>query len=448
MATHYHRVPPGPRGIPLLGMGWRWRRDLLQMLTALANEYGDVVLLKLPVGNRILLNHPSDIERVLVLEQNKFQKSTFTRRATERLLGNGLLTSEGQLWRRQRRLAQPVFQRQRVAEYARTMVELTLAHIETWHEGQELDLAEEMMKLTQTIALKTLFGSELKSEAARVGEALGIVMRYQLNRLRSPLRLPEKWPTRSSRRAQGAYDFLDSIVYRIIAERLADPKLGDDLLSRLLHALDEDGSKMSPKQLRDEIMTIFLAGHETTALTLSWSWFLLTENARTELCLQEELRRVLGGRDPAADDLERLPYLDAVIRESMRLYPPAYIITRTSVEPFDIAGYNFHAGTTVLMSQWVMHRSGKYFEKPLTFLPERWLDGLADRLPPYAYFPFGGGPRRCIGQAFAQMEAALLVATIAQRFRFLLVPGHLVVPEPLVTLRVKYGMRVTVHPQS
>ncbi len=429
-------------------MGWRWRRDLLQMLTALADEYGDVVLLKLPVGHRILLNHPSDIERVLVVEQNKFQKSTFTRRATQRLLGNGLLTSEGQLWLRQRRLAQPMFQRPRVAEYSQTMVDLTLAHIASWRDGDERDLAEEMMKLTQSIALKTLFGSELKSEAARVGEALGTVMRYQLNRLRSPIRLPESWPTRSSRRAQGAYDFLDSIVYRIIAERLADPKPGDDLLSRLLHALDEDGGKMSPKQLRDEIMTIFLAGHETTALTLSWTWYLLAENARTELCLQAELNRVLGGRTPTAEDLDRLPYLDALIRESMRLYPPAYIVTRTSIEPFEIAGYSFHAGTTVLMSQWVMHRSGKYFEKPLTFLPERWLDGLADRLPPYAYFPFGGGPRRCIGQGFAQMEAALLVATIAQRFRFLLAPGYRVVPEPLVTLRVKNGMHVTVHSQN
>lgn len=429
-------------------MGWRWRRDLLQMLTALANEYGDVVLLKLPVGHRILLNHPSDIERVLVLEQNKFQKSTFTRRATERLLGNGLLTSEGQLWRRQRRLAQPAFQRARVAEYAQTMVDLTLAHISSWRDGEPRDLAEEMMKLTQSIALKTLFGSELKSEAARVGEALGTVMRYQLNRLRSPIRLPESWPTKSSRRAQGAYDFLDSIVYRIIAERLSDPKPADDLLSRLIHAHDEDGSKMSPKQLRDEVMTIFLAGHETTALTLSWTWYLLAENARTELCLQEELHRVLGGRAPMAEDLDRLPYLDAVIRESMRLYPPAYIVTRTSVEPFDIAGYSFHAGTTVLMSQWVMHRSGKYFEKPLTFLPERWMDGLADRLPPFAYFPFGGGPRRCIGQGFAQIEAALLIATIAQRFRFLLAPGYRVVPEPLVTLRVKNGMHVTVHSQN
>jgi cytochrome P450 len=447
MSSQKHHVPPGPRGFPLLGIGFRLRRDLLNMLTGLARDYGDIVLLRLPIGTRILLNHPGDIERVLVLDQNKFQKSTFTRLATERLLGNGLLTSEGQFWRRQRRLAQPAFQRPRVATYAQAMVDHALAFIESWRDGDVRDVAEEMMQLTQAIALKTLFGTELQNESARVGQALATIMRYQLNRLRSPVRLPQSWPTRASRRAREAYQFLDSIVYRIIAERQADPTPGDDLLSRLIRSLDEDGSQMTSKQLRDETMTIFLAGHETTALTLAWTWYLLSENARTELCLQEELRRVLGGRTPTVEDLDRLPYLDAVIRESMRLYPPAYILTRTSVEPFDVGGYSLPAGTTVLMSQWVVQRSPKYFEKPLVFLPERWLDGLAERLPAYAYFPFGGGPRRCIGQNFAQIEAALLVGTIAPRFRFRLVAGHRVVPEPLVTLRAKYGIRMTVHAQ-
>ncbi|MGC1597232.1 MAG: cytochrome P450, partial [Candidatus Acidiferrales bacterium] len=216
-----------------------------------------------------------------------------------------------------------------------------------------------------------------------------------------------------------------------------------DLLAMLMSAMDEDGTQMTPKQLRDETMTLILDGHETTALTLSWAWYVLSENPTAQACLHEELHGVLGGRAPQITDLERLPYLRAVINETLRLYPAAYIVARTSIAPFTIAGYDFPADTTMIMAQWVMHRDPRYFDDPEAFRPERWLDGLENRLPAGAYFPFGDGPRRCIGQGFALLESALVLATIAQKYSFKLVPGHPVIPEPLVTLRAKHGIRMT-----
>jgi cytochrome P450 len=212
--------------------------------------------------------------------------------------------------------------------------------------------------------------------------------------------------------------------------------------------MDEDGTQMTPKQLRDEAMTLFMAGHETTALTLSWTWYMLSENPAAAARLQEELHGVLGGRAPGVADLERMPYLRAVVNEVLRLYPAAYVVARTSIAPCSVGGYDFPTDTTLIMSQWVMHRGARYFDDPLAFRPERWLDGLENRLPAGAYFPFGDGPRRCIGQAFALMETALVTAAIAQKFSFRLVPGHRVVPDPLVTLRAKYGIRMTIQARA
>jgi len=383
MATATNR-PPGPRGKPLVGVALELRKHGLDLLARCAREYGDIVYLPLHFGeSRLLVSHPDFIEQVLVMQQHKFHKSAMSKAATGRLLGNGLLNSEGDFWRRQRRLAQPAFQKTRVNEYATTMAEHALAYTASWRDGEVRDLADEMS---------------------------------------------------------------DSLVYRIIEERRSRGGDGNDLLSRLIAAMDEDGTQMTPRQLRDETMTLFLAGHETTALTLSWTWYLLAQNPAAEARLHEELSRVLAARrPPEAKDAESLPYLDAVIRESLRLYPPAYLIARAAVEPFDLGGYSFPAGTTVLMSQWVMHRDPRYFPEPLAFRPERWLDGLSARLPAHAYFPFGGGPRRCIGQGFAMMEAAIVAGTLAQRFRFELEPGQKIVPEPLVTLRPRGGIHMRIR---
>jgi cytochrome P450 len=452
MTQRNHHLPPGPRGLPVLGVALQLRRDPLGMLTRVAREYGDISHIPLLLQSRILINHPDLIEDVIVRQPQKFDKGPGIKGAATRLLGEGLLTSEGELWRRQRRLAQPAFHRQRIIGYAQTMVEQTLSLTRAWHDGDVRDMAEEMMALTLVIAVKTLFGTEFTHEAGRVGSAVTLLMRYQVQRLRNPFKFSAKWPTPANRRADRAYEFLDSLVYGIIEDRRRRRASGeastDDLLSLLMNAMDEDGSQMSSKQLRDEVMTLFIAGHETTAVTLGWAWHLLAQNPGAEQRLADELRSVLDGRAPSMEDLPRLPYLDAVIREVLRLYPAAYIIQRTSIEPFDLGGYHFPSSTTVLMSQWVMHRDPRYFDEPEEFQPERWLTGLADRLPAHAYFPFGGGPRRCIGQIFALTEAALVTATLAQKFRFLEPDGKKVVPEPLITLRAHSGVRMTLAKRS
>jgi cytochrome P450 len=447
MTTNGNRALPGPKGLPFLGVSLNLLRNPLEVMRSAAREYGDIVRIPVILQSRILLNHPDYIQQVLIFQQNKFHKSTLSKEATERLLGQGLLISEGDFWRRQRRLAQPAFHRHRINEYSSAMVDCAEAQGRTWRDGETRNMAEEMMALTLEAAVRTLFGTTLPGEAKRVGHAMSFLMRYSLGRARKPINIPASWPTPRNKRATREYDFLDSLVYRIISERKAQPSSNhrNDLLSMLMGAMDEDGSQMTPKQLRDETMTLFLAGHETTALTLAWTWYLLSQNPAAETRLHEELRDVLGGRPPEVADLARLPYLHAVVSEVLRLYPPAYLLARTAIAPFTIGGYDFGPGETVLMSQWVMHRDSRYYYEPDAFRPERWLDGLADRLPPGAYFPFGDGPRRCIGQGFAMLESALVIGTLAQQFQFRLAPGRPVVPEPLVTLRPKHGISMTIR---
>ncbi|HET6143037.1 MAG TPA: cytochrome P450 [Candidatus Acidoferrales bacterium] len=441
------RQPPGPKGPPIIGMALKIRRDPLNALRTIAREYGDIVRFHVLMQERILLNHPDFIEQVLVIQQNKFHKSELTRRITARMLGQGLLTSEGDFWRRQRRLAQPAFHRSRINEYGARMREITQAHISGWSDGEVRDLAEEMTALTLNNAVSTLFSTALPGEAQQVGLAMTFLMRYSLARQRSPIRIPENWPTPKNRRASRDLAFMDSLVYRMIEERKSEKRSDRraDLLSLLMGAMDEDGSHMTQKQLHDEAMTLFIAGHETTAQMLAWTWYALGENPRAQARLHEELNEVLGGSPPDAADFGRLPYLQAVMSEILRLYPPAYITAREVIEPCQIGEYVFLPGTTILFSQWVAHRDPRYFDDPDAFLPERWIDGLANRLPAGAYYPFGDGPRRCIGQGFALLEAGIVIATLAQRFQFQLVPGHPVVAEPLVTLRPRHGIRMTLH---
>lgn len=436
--------------MPAFGLTFAIRKDALGTLRSVAREYGDIVRMPIAFQDRIFLNHPDYIEQVLVIQQSKFHKSELTKRITEGLLGQGLLISEGDFWRRQRRLAQPSFHRARITEYAATMSESAVRQIHDWRGGEERDMAAEMMALTLNVAVRTLFGTTLSAEASQVGHSMTFLMRYQLGRMRSPVRIPESWPTPRNKRAQRERQFLDSLVYGIIEERQAGGNSNhrNDLLAMLMSAMDEDGSQMTPRQLRDETMTLFLAGHETTAQALAWTWYLLSQNPAAEARLHGELDAVLKGRPPEPADFAKLPYLYALLHEVLRLYPPAYITARTSIETSQIGGYEFPPGSTILMSQWVMHRDPRYFDDPDAFRPERWLDGLAERLPPGAYFPFGDGPRRCIGQGFAMTEAAIVIGTLAQRFGFRLVAGHPVVPEPLVTLRPRHGIRMTLQARS
>jgi cytochrome P450 len=450
MIANGNRVPPGPKGLPLAGVAFTLRRDPLAEMRRMAQEYGDIVRFEVMMQERILLNHPDWINQVLVIQQSKFHKSELTRRITARMLGQGLLISEGEFWRRQRRLAQPAFHRSRVNDYAATMLEIAQAHIREWRDGEERNIAQEMTALTLDIAVRTLFGTTLPGESRQVGQAMTFLMRYSLRRQRLPFRIPETWPTPANRRANRELEFIGSLVYRIISERRAEGNSNHhtDLLALLMDAMDDDGSQMTPQQLHDETMTLFLAGHETTAQMLAWTWYALSQNPAAEARLQEELSGVLGGRPIEAADFPRLPYLQAVMNEVLRLYPPAYILARETVEPCEIGGYELRPGSTIIFSQWVMQRDARYYDDPDAFRPERWLDGLMDRLPAGAYFPFGDGPRRCIGQGFALLEAAIVTATLAQKFRFQLVPGHPVVAEPLVTLRTRHGIQMTLQAQN
>jgi cytochrome P450 len=435
------RRPPGPRSGKLLGHLSEFRRDTLGFFTRLAREYGDCVSFRVGIRRVFLLNHPDLIESVLVTQSHNFIKH-YVLRLLRPTMGNGILLSEGDFWLRQRRLVQPAFHRSRIIAYGAIMVAYTERMLAGWHSGETRDLHADMMRLTLEIVAKTLFDADVAGQAREVGEALEEGMQTFVRRWKSIYPLPEWIPTPNNLRIKRVARRLDTILYRIIQERRAGGEDRGDLLSMLLHAQDEDdGGRMTDKQLRDEAMTLFLAGHETTANALSWALYLLASHPEVETRLAAELRDVLGGRSPTVADLPRLRYTEMVVTEAMRLYPPVYAFGREAVRACTLGGYHVPAGMTIVMSQWVMHRDGRYFEDPEKFLPERWADGLAKRLPKFAYFPFGGGPRLCIGNGFAMMEAVLILATVAQQFRITLVPDHPVVPRTTVTLRPAHGIK-------
>ena len=437
------KLPPGPSSKSWTDSFKDYSRDPLAYLPRLAREYGDIATMRYYNFRVYFVSHPDLIEEVLVTRNRSFIKGRILR-ANKRLFGNGLLTSEGDFWLRQRRLAQPAFHRRRIASYADTMVRFAERLLEEWKSGQECDIHVEMMRLTLQIVAKTLFDADVDREARQVGHALEAIM--ELNSDFRKLILTPSWlPTPRNIRAAIATRRLDKIIFRFIEQRRASGKDAGDLLSMLLAAQDEDGSRMSDRQLRDEAMTIFLAGHETTANALSWTWLLLAQNPAVETKLHAELAAVLAGRAPSLDDLANLRYTGHVITESMRLYPPAWGMARLAIEDTEIGGYPIPKGCGVSLAQWVVHRDPRWFDAPEEFLPERWEGDLMKRLPRFAYFPFGGGPRQCIGNSFATMEATLLLATIAQHFRILLVPGHPAVPMPSITLRPRHGIRATLE---
>ncbi len=438
--------PPGPKGRLLTGNLLDYTRDHLGFLTRCARRYGDVVGLRFVNVHVYLLNHPDHVEYVLVRNNRNFVKSR-GERISLGFLGNGLLTSEGSFWRRQRRLAQPAFHRERIAAYGGVMVERAGRMVAGWRSGEVRDVHEDMGRLTLEIVARTLFGVPLRpAEFEEVGDALATISRRFTGRGGVFFQVPEKIPTPGNLRMRRAIRRLDALIYGIIRDRRASGEDAGDLLSMLLAVRDEEtGEGMTDEQLRDEAMTVFLAGHETTANALSWTWRLLAEHPEVESRLFEELREVLADRSPAVEDLPQLRYTDMVVKESMRLYPPAWAFGREALADCEIGGYHVPAGTQLIMSQWVMHRDPRYYEEPGEFRPERWGDGSAEQLPKYAYFPFGGGPRLCIGQSFAKMETVLLLATIARKFRLHPAPGERVTPQPSITLRPKNGMRMVLE---
>jgi cytochrome P450 len=441
--------PPGPPPSLLGSVLYLSRRDPLGYFTNLARTYGDVAYARLAGEHLFLVSDPAKVKDILVTHQHRFMKGRGLERI-KRLLGEGLLTSEGAAHVRQRRLIQPAFHRERIATYAAVMTDYADRARSGWSDGATIDAAQEMMRLTLAVVGKTLFDADVQSQAREVGRALTVVMDTFWIAMLPFFDTLEKLPIPALRRSRQARAELDRIIYGMIAERRQSPSDRGDLLSMLLMAQDDegDGKGMSDRQVRDEAMTIFLAGHETTANALSWTWYLLSESPDAEARLHEELNRVLGTRLPTTADIPNLTYVDQIVTEAMRLYPPAWLIGRRALEDYPLDGYVAPKRSLVLVSPYVMQRDPRWYPEPDRFLPERWTAGFKASLPQFAYFPFGGGSRRCIGDSFAWMELVLVVSTIAQQWRLRLVPGHPVIPQPVVTLRLKNGLKMTVHRRS
>ncbi len=442
------KVPNGPSGLLTYPKRFLdYCRDPLAYLTRIARQYGDVVLLQSFGMPFYMLNHPDQIEEVLRHKHRSFKKDFYII-SLRPLLGNGLLSSDGEEWRRQRAMAQPAFQAKQIRQYASTMVEYTRRLTASWNPDETRDVHVEMMRLTAQIVTKTLFDAEMTDAEGDIGHDLEAAMTFYAN----PLSMWPAWrhvPTPTNLRFRSTLRRLNAVIYRLIQERRSTGTQGrGDLLSRLLEAQDEAGQKMSDTELRDQLMTLFLAGHETTALTLSYTFFLLAQSPEVEATLHAEVDRVLGGRMPTVDDVPELTFAEWVIKESMRLYPPAWTIGREALEDCQIGDYPIKKGTQVLMSQWVVHRDPRFWSEPDRFHPERWGEEKTKNLPRCAYFPFGDGPRICVGNSFAMMEAILILATIAQRNKLDLVPGQKLRLVPSVTMRPRDGIKMIVRERT
>ena len=439
-----HSRPPGPKPHFPIGNFPLAHANPLATFEQWTREFGDIFYYRAGWLRVYFLNHPDYVESVLVNQYQNFRKDRVVRN-TRWIFGDGLLTNEGAPWLRQRRIIQPAFHRERIAGYANTMTSYTQAVMGSWQDGDTRDIHQDMMRLTLKIVAKLLFGLEVDEESEKIAHSLNTLIGQGAGgRMILPPFL-RYLPVSAMAKVRRAARQLDAIAYRIIRERRADGNMNGDLLSMLMQARDDDGTSMTDKQLRDEAITFLLAGHETTALSLSWAWYLLSQNPEAEQKLHQELQQVLGGRAPEAADMPQLTYTEKVIKEAMRLYPPGWAVARTALKDCQVGGYRLRRGDNVVISQWVMHHDARFFTNPEKFDPDRWSPDRTATVPKYAYFPFGAGPRGCVGQSFAMMEATLLLATLAQRFTFQLVPDHPVVPMPSVTLRPKHGIRMVLH---
>ena len=439
--------PPSPSGVPYLGHILDFAKDPIGFLARASREYGDLVYLSFVGRPAYLVSSAEHVETVLGPSYRSYRKPYSIRTPIVRqLLGNGLVSSEGEFWVRQRRLAQPAFHRERIAAYGKVMVQLAERAVGKWAPGETRDLYADMMRLTAEIVVQTMFGMDAEVDSEAIAEALDRIM-IQFTRQFGVLGILDNMlPAWSTPRFRRILKPLDDTVYRIIREKRAQGRDDGDLLSMLLRAQDEDGGGMTDQQLRDEVMTVFFAGHETTAIALTWTFYLLAQHPEIEAKLRAEVSTVLAGRSASVEDLPRLSYADSVVREAMRLYPPVWSLGREALEECAVDGYPIPRGAQVVFSQFVLHRDPRYWEEPEQFRPERWADGLAERLPRGAYFPFGGGPRGCIGIQFALMEAVLLLVTVIGQVRLSLVPGQKITPTPSMTLRPKEGLPMTIQP--
>jgi cytochrome P450 len=421
----------------------------LDLLERTAAGYGDIAILRFFNRRAYFLNHPDYIKHVLVDNNQNYVKGRGSD-LTRPVVGEGLLTSEGELHQRQRRLIQPAFHRRQIAALAETMTAFTERHLAAWRDGETRDLHQELMQLTMSIVTQSLFDVDVARKNQKLAAILDEMMKDFSFGDALPLgQLLARLPTAQTHRRAKRLAALDEAIYGFIKAGRERSEERDDVLSLLLAAQDTegDGLGMSDRQIRDEVMTLFIAGHETTASAITWAFYLLAQYPEVEANLHAELARVLGGRLPTADDAPVLKYTRMVLSEAMRLYPPAWVMSRKAIAEDEIGGYRLPAGSPILISQWTMHHHPAYWPDPYRFDPQRFDpdDPEVKQRPRYAYFPFGGGPRLCIGEPFAWMEGILLIAVLAQRFYFRLAPSARVEPQPLVTLRPKYGLPVTLH---
>ncbi len=448
--TAERKRAPGPSGLFGLRNTARMMRDELKVLRELADRYGDIVEMQILGKPYFMVNHPDDIETVMVKHARIMLRDEYSA-VLQRALGLGLLTSEGELWKRQRKLIAQAFTPKRIRDYSVAMVDVAERGLRSLRDGQEINIHREMSRTTLEVVAAVLFGTGVsESETATVRDALAVMSDFYANSPEVLFKLPPWFPTPLNYRMNAAVRDVDAVIYGIIGKRRhAEPQ--NDLLGTLLAAQDDAGTSMTDKQLRDEAITLFLAGHETTALALAHTIYLLSKHPVVERRLHAEIAHVLNGRLPNADDMKRLPYTEQVLKESMRLYPPAWTTGRETSEEFELRGYTIPKGSQILLSEWVVHRDPRFFPNPEGFDPDRWEPEKAAKLPRYAYFPFGGGPRVCIGNHFAMMEATLILATLVQRFRFELLPGQRLELAPSVTLRPRgegLRMRVVERAQS
>ena len=439
-------LPPGPPEPPVIGQSLRYVRDPVGIMWESA-AYGDLTTMSTRPALVYLVTHPELIRDLFVTNHLKVGRGRNTE-ILQYLMGQGLVTSDGALHLRQRRLMQPQFHQRRVAGYARIMSDYAHRHQQRWPDQGRIDLAAEMGDLTLRIAVKTLFDLELTDDVRRIGNAFSLSNDYVAARGNQPSRLRHllhRLPVPFTRRFKRALAYLDRTVYGLIEQRRQSGAYGDDLLSMLLQARDEDSASpadavMTDAQLRDEVITLFVAGYETTATALTWTGYLLGAHPEIQTCLHQELDDTLAGRPATLDDLPNLPYTDQVVTEAMRLYPPIWTTGRMAFQDFDLGGWRIPAGAILTAPQLIVHRDPRWYDEPEQFRPDRWTPAFRESLPRFAYFPFGGGPRVCIGEGFAAMEARLLLATIAQSWQLTHDPQHQIQLLPRISLRSQGGM--------
>ncbi|MDX2163719.1 MAG: cytochrome P450 [bacterium] len=454
MTTQSYRLPPGPPPIrnplSLLRFMLAFQGDFFGIIDGGFDQYGDSVTFEAMGSRTVILRHPEHIHEVTTRQADKFHKEWAAykdpKKGMAKFLGNGLLTSDGEFWKRQRKLMSPAFHYRRIASYGEIMTAEADGLIREWAHKRETDVDHDMMRATLSIVARSLFHSDMSdADVRRIGGGMDVLQQFSSNPVAALL--PAWVPLPSRQREAQALRDLDEVVYRVIAQHRAMGGDNGDLLWMLLDARDDDGRGMTDQQIRDELVTLFLAGHDTTANTLNWTWVLLAQHPEKEAKLHAELDRVLAGRTPTLADLKQLPYTDQVIKESMRLYPPAFTFSRQATADVQVGGYDLPKDTVVTVMSYAVHRDARWYPDPLKFEPERWTPEFESSLPKGAYIPFGGGPRICIGFNFALMEAQILLAALASRYQLRL-KGAAPTPDPLLTLRPKGGLHMQVIPRT